>query len=71
METVPEHHKVRVVRINEILVHPNADRLAIVKVLGYQVVVGKEDFKVGDLAYFVPPDSVVPERNEFHFLWKH
>lgn len=63
------HHQVNVIRISEIRVHPNADKLEIVPIEGYQAVVGKGQFKVGDLAYYVPPDSVVPDRPEFAFLW--
>lgn len=62
-------HSVRVVRIKEILPHKNADRLEIIPVEGFQVVSGKGQFKIGDLAYYVPPDSIVPERPEFEFVW--
>jgi RNA ligase len=66
----PAHHRVPVVRIENIRVHPNADKLAIVDTLGYQTVVGKDQFKPGDLAYFIFPDSVVPQKDEFSFLWE-
>jgi len=65
-----EHHKVEVIRIQEVKPHPNADKLEIIPIEGYQAVVGKGQFKVGDLAYYIPPDSVVPEREEYQFLWK-
>lgn len=64
-----EHHKVLVVRIEEIKPHTNAERLEIIPILGYQAISAKGQFKLGDLAYYVPPDSVVPERPEFEFLW--
>lgn len=64
-----EHHQVNVIRVSEIKVHPNADKLEIIPIDGYQVVVGKGQFKVGDLAYYVPPDSVVPDRPEYSFIW--
>lgn len=67
---MPEHHKVPVVRIQEIKIHPNADRLEIIPILGYQVVSGKGQFKVGDLAVYVPPDSVVPEYPYWQFVWE-
>jgi RNA ligase len=63
------HHQVNVIRIEQILPHSNADKLEIVPIEGYQAVVGKGQFKVGDLAYYVPPDSVVPDREEYAFLW--
>ena len=63
-------HRVDVVRIKEVRVHPNADKLEIIPIEGYQAVVGKGQFKVGDLGYYIPPDSVVPDRPEYDFLWK-
>jgi len=53
--------KVEVVRINNIVPHPNADRLDIATIEGmaYQVVTGKGNFKPGDLAFYFPIDSVI------------
>jgi len=68
-EPIKENHKVPVVRIAEILPHTNADKLEIVRTLGYQTIVKKGEFKVGDLAIFVQPDSVVPEIQQFSWLW--
>ena len=62
-------HKVNVVRIKEILPHPNADRLGIVYIGGYQCVVQKDSYKVGDLAIYIQPDTIVPEIKQFDFLW--
>jgi len=62
-------HKCEVVRVGEVLEHDNADNLEIVKVFGYTVVVRKGDFKSGDLAVYIPPDSVVPETSQFDFLF--
>jgi tRNA-binding EMAP/Myf-like protein len=67
---VKSNHRVPVVRITEVLKHPNADRLSLVKVGGYQVVVGLDQFKPGDLAVYVPPDSVVPSHKAFKFVWE-
>lgn len=63
-------HAVRVVRVNEVLKHPNADRLEIIPIGGYQAVVGKGNFKVGDLAVYIPPDSIVPQKPEYSFVWE-
>lgn len=52
---------VRVVQIDTIEPHPNADRLEIVKIGGWQIVSGKGNYKVGDLAIHVPPDAMVPK----------
>lgn len=64
-----EHHKVKVVRVNEILPHNGADTLGIVHIGGYQCVVKKDNYKPGDLAVYIPPDSVVPASSQFSFLW--
>lgn len=52
---------VQVVRIGKIEKHPNADRLGITRVFDYPVVVNLDEFCEGDLAVYVPVDSVVPE----------
>jgi RNA ligase (TIGR02306 family) len=44
----------------EVLEHPDADALEIVKVLGYQAVVRKDTFHSGDLAVYIPEQAVVP-----------
>ncbi len=55
--------KVEVVKINSINPHPNADRLDIATIVGmaYQVITAKENLKVGDLAFYFPIDSVIPD----------
>lgn len=55
-------------KIREILPHNNADALEIAKVLGWQVVVKKGEFKAGDLVVYIVIDTVLPERAEFEFL---
>lgn len=55
-------------RISEILPHENADSLELARVLGWQVVVRKGEFKVGDFCVYVEIDSVLPEKPEFEFL---
>ena len=55
---------VEVVLIDEVQNHPNADRLDLVKVKGWTVVVGRGQFKQHDLAVFFPIDSVLPESLE-------
>lgn len=62
-------HSVEIVQIAEILPHSNADRLAITKINGWQCVIGKDSFKVGDKAIYVEPDYEVPLDNPlFAFL---
>lgn len=52
--------KCEVVRL-EILTHPDADALEIAKVKGYQSIVRKGQFETGDLAVYIPEQSIVPE----------
>lgn len=56
--------KVEVVKINSINPHPNADRLDIVTIKGaaYQIITAKGDFEIGDLAFYFPVDSVIPDK---------
>jgi len=63
------NHRVNVIRIDEIHPHTNADTLGIVYIGGYQCVIKKDDYKVGDLAVYLQPDSVVPQTEPFKFLW--
>lgn len=65
-------NKAEVVKIEKINKHPNADSLGIVQVYDYNCCVKLTDFQEGDLAVYVPPDSVVnTSRPEFAFLGKH
>lgn len=55
--------KVEVVKIGNVNPHPNADRLDIANIEGmaYQVITAKGNFKAGDLAFYFPIDSVIPD----------
>lgn len=50
--------------------HPilNADAIEVAKVLGWHVVVKKDEFKVGDKVIYVEIDSILPQRSEFEFM---
>jgi RNA ligase (TIGR02306 family) len=62
-------HKAEVIRIKEILKHPNADSLGIVKIYDYSCCIRLGDFKEGDLAAYICPDNEVDTtRPEFAFL---
>lgn len=62
-------HSVNVIEIQSVLPHPNADRLEIVPVGGWQAVVKKDQFRAGDRAVYIQPDYTVPTaRPEFAFL---
>lgn len=52
---------VSVIRVGPIERHPNADKLSITRVHGgYPVILRTGEFQEGDLAVYVPVDSVVP-----------
>lgn len=61
-------HRCEVVRIENIENHPNADRLDVIQVWGYTVITQKGLWKPGDLAVYIPPDSIVPDTEQFSFL---
>lgn len=47
--------------IREVKTHPNADALDIVRVLNYECIVKRDQYKVGDLIIFIEPDTVLPD----------
>jgi len=62
-------HKTEVIKIKNKGPHPNADALEIVRIQDYPCCTRIGTFKVGDLAAYVEPDSLVPvDRPEFAFL---
>lgn len=48
--------------IDQILPHPNADRLAVYKMKGldFEVIAGIEDFQIGQKVLYFPVDSIIP-----------
>ena len=60
----------KVVRIESIIKHPDADNLSIALTTAgdYPIVIRTEDYKVGDLAAYISIDSVLPDTEEFHSL---
>lgn len=59
-ERTSVEHRVVVVAVDRIEVHPNADRLEIAHITGWSVVVQKGAFKAGQAAVYFPIDSVLP-----------
>lgn len=47
-------------KIDKVSVHPNAERLELVTVLGFQCVVQKDILKEGDTVVFIQPDTCLP-----------
>lgn len=64
--------KVEVVKLGPLERHPNADALSIVQVLGgYPCIVRTAEWSEGDMAVYVPIDSIVPDTSDFAFLRGH
>lgn len=51
---------VEVCRLSDVRPHPNADKLDLAVVKGWQTVVAKGIYTPGDLVTYIPPDSVLP-----------
>ena len=59
---MPSSLIVRCVPIKAVREHPNADKLVIIEIMGWQVLTAKEtNPQVGDLRVFIPPDAVLPD----------
>lgn len=52
---------VKVERIDSVEPHPNADRLDLIHILGWQCVSAKGIFQTGDLCVYLPIDSILPD----------
>lgn len=46
----------------------DADKIECAEILGWEVVVKKDEFKMGDLVVYIEIDSIVPDKPEFEFL---
>jgi RNA ligase (TIGR02306 family) len=57
-------YKVPLTTIVAIEAHPNADRLEIATIYGFQVIIKKDSYKVGDEVLYVPIDSLLPQALE-------
>lgn len=52
-------------RVVSVTNHPNADRLDIVRILGYDAIVPRDSLKEEDLIVFVQPDSILPSDQDW------
>ena len=52
---------VEVCKVINVEKHPNADRLDLATVKGWTCIVGRDNYKVGELVIFCPPDCIIPE----------
>lgn len=57
-------YKVPYTSILDIQPHNNAERLEVATVYGFQVIVSKGRYKVGDKTVYIPIDSILPENLE-------
>lgn len=53
-------------------IHPieGKDRIVLAEIIGWTVIVQKDEYKVGDKTVYVEIDSILPEKEEFEFLRK-
>jgi len=55
-------------KITEIRPIPGADKIEVATILGWEVIIKKGDFKIGDKVVYVEIDSIMPALPEFEFL---
>lgn len=55
---------VHLIKLNKVGNHPNGDSLSITQVYGQPVIFRRGVLEAGDLAVFIPPDSVLPANPE-------
>lgn len=76
METIEKkaNHRAPIVLITAAMLRPHPDpettSLELIDVENYQVVVRKGQFKPGDLAVYIQPDTIVPQTEPFKFIWE-
>lgn len=59
----------QVVLIEKVEKHSDADALDVCTILGdYPVITKRNEYKVSDLAGYIPIDTIVPDMEQFHFL---
>ena len=59
----------QVVKVSKVVHHPAADSLDVVTVLqDYPVVVERDEYMPGDIASYIPIDSIVPDTEQFYHL---
>ncbi|MCK9543583.1 MAG: hypothetical protein M0R03_16315, partial [Novosphingobium sp.] len=65
---------VEICKVDDVIKHPNADKLSIIVIKGWNCIVSLDQYKKGDLVVYCPPDSVIPdnliEKYNLEFLKK-
>ncbi|HVT63468.1 MAG TPA: RNA ligase family protein [Legionellaceae bacterium] len=59
------YFSVDVFKIENMVKHSNADTLSIIETFGCPVIVRTQDFAVGDMAIYIPVESLIPEDKEW------
>ncbi len=59
-----------ITRVAELTPIIGADRIEVARVAGWQCVVKKGEFRVGELAVYLEIDAVPPDREAFAWLWQ-
>ena len=52
---------VQPIRIEAIKPHPNADKLELAVVGGWEIITGKDNYVAGDVVVHIQPDAMVPQ----------
>lgn len=50
---------VEICEVNDVEKHPNADKLDLVSVKGWQCVAQKGEYQIGDSVVYIPIDSIL------------
>jgi len=61
-------YKVPLTEIKAIHPHDNADRLEVAEVYGFQVIIKKDSYKVGDKVLYIPINSILSPELDFHIF---
>lgn len=61
VEVQPDSTLAQIVRVLEINPIKDADRIELASVLGWKVIIKKDEFKVGDLAIYYSINSILPQ----------
>jgi RNA ligase (TIGR02306 family) len=66
---------VEICKVEESTKHPNADKLSIIRVKGWNCITGLDQYKKDDLVVFCPPDCIIPnnliEKYNLEYLKKN
>lgn len=68
MKNMNERSLAHIELIKELIEIPGADKIEVAKILGWESVVKKGEFKVGQKICYIEVDAVMPEKPEYEFL---